>query len=187
MAISAFSSVKTRCEMTGTVTRTVSGLTNSISGAINSTTTNLLSTKPWSYGTGVDSGNQILTTAVSIAASGTNSFDLSGALTNIAGDSSATLSAVKAIMVELLTSAQDSTNGTACSSITIGADATNPWLAPFDAGTGTYTIKSGGRWFHEDPTAAGLAVTAGTGDILQIVNNDGAVAAYVRITILGLS
>lgn len=187
MSLGAFQSVKTQCQMTGTATRTVTGLTNTISGQLDSTATNALASKPWTYGTGVDSANQIVTTALSIAASGTNDLDLSGSLTNIVGDTTATLSAVKAIMVELINVAQDSTNGTACSSITIGADATNPWLAPFDAGTGTYTIKSGGRWFHEDPTAGGLPVTASTGDILQIVNNDAGVAAYVRVTIIGLS
>lgn len=185
MSLGAFSSLKTKCQITGTATRTVSGLTDTITGELDTTATNALSTKSWTYGTAASCVNQIVTTVVTPAASGTSNVDFTGSLTNIVGDATAAMSAVKAILVELISTDQDSTNGTACSSITIG-NGTNPWLAPF-GGTGTYTIKNGGRWFHEDPSAAGLAVTASTGDILKVLNNDGSNAAYVRITLLGLS
>jgi hypothetical protein len=86
-------------------------------------------------------------------------------------------------MIQLLSAAQDSVNGTACSSITLGAHATAPWIGgPFGA-TDTYKINNGGKWLHADFSAAGLAVVATTGDILKIVNNDGAVAAAYKLSV----
>lgn len=180
MAVASLETCITRHSIAVTASRTLTGA-NAIQGGID-----VAKSKTWALGTDVDQVNQPLVTTVSIAAGATNNFDLSGVMTNVVGDAAATLSAIKHILVELISTTQDSTNGTACSSITIGNHATAAWVGPFGA-TGTYTIVNGGYWAHEDPSAAGLAVTATTADILKIVNNDGAVAAYVRITILGES
>lgn len=128
-----------------------------------------------------------------IANSGNVNVDLSGVLTDILNQTAVVLARVKAIMVELLTSDTgksqistfDATNGTTCSSITLGNGA-NPWIAPF-GGTGVYTINNGGIWVHVDPTANGLPITAGTGDILKVLNNDGSNQASFRLTVFGSS
>lgn len=181
MAVSSLETCTTRHSISVVASRTITGGTNSIIGGID-----VSKSKTWTLGTAADQVNQPLITTLSIAGGATENFDLSGVLTNIVGDATAALSAIKHICIELISVAQDSTNGTACSSITIGNHATAAWIAPFGA-AGTYTIVNGGYWAHEDPSAAGVAVTATTADIIKIVNNDGAVAAYVRITILGES
>lgn len=178
-ALATVENLVTRVSVVGNATRTVSGLSNSIVGGVD-----IQKSKTWTLGTAVDTVSQILTTTLSIAASATNNFDLVASLTNVVGDSSATLTGIKFILVELLTSSQHA-SGTACTSITIGNHGSAAWVAPFGA-TGTYTIKSGGWWAHEDPTAAGVAITATTADLLKIVNDDATNAAFVRITVLGI-
>ncbi len=59
------------------------------------------------------------------------------------------------------------------------------WVAVSPNQTGIYTIKNGGMWSHVDKSAAGLVVTAATGDILKILNKDSVVAAAYRLTIIG--
>lgn len=179
-AVSSFESVRTAHSVGGTFARTLTGGTNPISGGID-----VQKSKTWALGTAVDQISQPLTTTLSIAGGATNNFDLSGVMTNVVGDALGTLTGIKHILVELISVAQDSVNGTACSGITIGNHATAAWIGPFGA-TGTYTIKNGGYLADENPTAAGWPVTATTADLLKIVNNDGAVAAFVRITILGI-
>lgn len=179
-AINTIESVRTTTGISGVFNRTLTGGTNDIKGEIA-----VSKSKSWTVGTAVDQISQALTTTVSIAGGATNNFDLVGNMTNVVGDASAPLTGIKSILIELINVAQDATNGTACTGITIGNHATAAWVAPFGA-TGTYVIKSGGYWHHEEPTAGGVAVTATTADILKIVNNDGAVAAYVRITIIGI-
>lgn len=68
--------------------------------------------------------------------------------------------------------------------LTIGAAAANGWIGPFGATTHTITLKPGGYWEVFDPSAAGYAVTAGTGDLLRITNAAGASAIY-RIIVIG--
>lgn len=179
-AVSSMESVRTSHQISGTFSRTLTGGTDPINGAVT-----VAKSKSWTLGTAADQVSQPITTTVAIAAGATSNLDLSGLLSNVVGDALATLSAIKHILIELISVAQDGTNGTACSGITIGNHATAAWVGPFGA-TGTYVIKNGGYWAHEEPTAAGVAVVATTADLIKIVNNDGAVAAFVRVTILGI-
>jgi hypothetical protein len=88
-------------------------------------------------------------------------------------------------MVELLSVAQDATNGTACSSVTLGNNVAHAWATgPFGA-TDTYTIKNGEKFVAVDERDVGFAV--GAADILKILNNDGVNAAAVRISIFGVA
>lgn len=180
-AVASMESTTTTAGVKGSFARQLTGGTNNITGAVEIT-----KTTTWAFGTGVTQFNQPLTTTVSIAGGATNNFDLASSLTNVVGDASATLTGIKHILIELISVAQDATNGTACTGITIGNHATAAWAAPFGA-TGTYAIKNGGYWAHEEPTAGGVVVTQTTADLIKIVNNDGAVAAYVRISVFGLS
>ena len=122
---------------------------------------------------------QVIMNSTSIAASGTNNFAMD-VITNLLGEATATVSAVKELWIELLTTTQG--GGANASSITMGDHATNAWAAILGA-TGTYDLASGGMWHHQDQSSAGLTVAAG--DKLKTVNNDGANAATVRVTVFG--
>ena len=125
-------------------------------------------------GTGASQGNAYYEDAFSIASAGTANYDLAGSLADPLNVTKV-FTAVKAIMV-----IADSTNTT---NLTIG-NGTNPLVGPFDDGTATVTLKPGGTFLITDPSAAGMAVAAGTGDVLKIVNGSGATATG-RICVIG--
>jgi hypothetical protein len=89
-------------------------------------------------------------------------------------------------MIELLSVAQDATNGTACTSITLGAAAAHPWVGGPFTGTDTYTIFNGGKWIHVSESNAAMAVSSGVSDQLKVVNNDGAHTAAYKISLFGV-
>lgn len=95
-----------------------------------------------------------------IAGSGTLSLDLSGGLTDAFGDA-ATFAKVKCVYIA-------NKNTTAGDSVKIGGDS-NAFLL-FDAANDVYELGPGGVFLVWEPCLAGLPVTAGTGDILKIVN-----------------
>ena len=145
----------------------------------------------WTFGT--TSGeycNQIVRGLLTITSSGTNNFVMSTCtIPNVIGTSSPTFSKVKEMIVELLSAGQltdAGAAGNAASSVSLGngAGAGQAWPGPF-GNTGVYTLNNGDKWHHVASEGGGVAVTAG--DNLKILNNDGALSAYVRITILGLA
>lgn len=125
-------------------------------------------------GAGANQANAIYIDAFSLADGASTSIDLAGSLTDPLNQTKV-FSAVKAIMIEA-----DAANTT---DLTIG-NGTNPFVGPFGAGAHTLTLKPGGIMMIANPTAAGWAVAAGTGDVLKIANGAGA-AATGRITIIG--
>ena len=111
MAISTFEALTTRLGVELTNAHRV--LTASVADLLASMSISRPTT--WSYGaSGADTVNQIATTIFTATKNTTTSLDLSGALTNVVGDSAATLTKIKWILIEYLTVAQDATNGTAC-------------------------------------------------------------------------
>jgi hypothetical protein len=99
--------------------------------------------------------------AVALTGSGSNNHDVAGSLADAFG---ATLSFVK---IKLLFIRNLST--TAGNTITVG-NATNPLLI-FGSATHTHTIGPDGMLLIWEPSLAGKAVTASTGDILKVANN----------------
>jgi hypothetical protein len=106
-----------------------------------------------------------------------------------------TLARVKAILIQLLSTSDDATNGTPASSVTINNTATNSLSAQthsgwFDNGAeGTtagskFTLHNGAALLYLDPGAAGITVDA-THKIINVVNNDSANPAAVQITVWG--
>jgi hypothetical protein len=76
---------------------------------------------------------------------------------------------------------------TQASSISIG-NATNPLLNWITPSTATKPVRNGGCLFdHAGSDATGYTVTAGSGDQLKILNNDGAKTASFRLCIMGCS
>lgn len=111
----------------------------------------------------------------SIADGGTLSIDLKGSLTDPAG-AAFTPAKLKALIIRA-----DPTNTT---NLTVGGDANH--VPVLSAGTTTFVLKPGGMFVFVDPSLAGVAVTAGTGDLVKIVNGAGA-AALVDVIIIGTS
>lgn len=127
-------------------------------------------------------GNEVVSFIQSIAAGGDVTLDLE-AVANIFG-TTVDLVRLKGVLIRLLSTTDDSTNGTAASSVTIGNATANQQTLWMDAATDTFTLKNGEFIAWATSQAAGLTVDATHSD-LKIVNNDGAVIAKVQITLFG--
>lgn len=146
-----------------------------------------------SYTFGTASGlyiNQVIVGTVTLAGGATTDYNVSTGLTlsNVVGATAPSLTVVKEFWLELLSAAQTDdagTAGSATSSITCGNDGGAPWDSGPLGATDTYKLLNGDKWIHVSNATAGMSVSSG--DILQIVNNDGAVAAKIRYTWLGLA
>lgn len=140
---------------------------------------------PWSFtftisyavGSGAGQVQEEAINIQTISASSNATINLQS-LTDILGTASVVLTKIKAWMFVLLSATQDSTNGTACSSVTFQGGASNPNTLSLAGTTPTYTINNGAVWKHADGGAAGVTVSAGACNI-KFVNNDGANAAAV--------
>jgi hypothetical protein len=113
----------------------------------------------------------------SIAASGTDDIDLSGALINKFGEA-VVFTAVKAIIIRAEVANVNN--------VVIGAGA-NPWIGLLNA-TGTITLKPGAGvliW-ADQASAAGYPVVAGTGDILRVANGGAGTAVLYDIAVVGI-
>jgi hypothetical protein len=138
-----------------------------------------------SLGSSADQFQEMISTIVSIAAAATANVDIATALTNVVNDLAVPVTKVVLWLVELLSTSDKDANGnvlgTACSGITIGNHATQPFQFGMSAAA-TDTIHNGDFRAGSDHSA-GLTVANGTVDTIKIVNNDAAVAAAVRITL----
>lgn len=111
----------------------------------------------------------------SITAAGNNDIDLAGVEADAFGDT-ITFTTIKGLIFEA-PSANDSF-------INVGGEPTNPFLGPFANGSDIIKVEPGGFIVLCNPTAAGWAVTAGTGDILRL-NNPGAITNILNVGIIG--
>ena len=126
-------------------------------------------------GTGALQANEQWHDKRTVAASATDQLDLSGSLTNAFGES-VEFTSIKAIQIKNV-----SGNG---ASITVGPPAVNGWVTLM-AASDVITLEDGAAMTISTPTAGGYAVAAGTGDLLDIVNLDGANAAEYEIVLIG--
>lgn len=129
-------------------------------------------------GTAGDTADLLYLAAPTITASGTLNLDLSGSLTTPFGDT-ITMVRVKTVFIKFATD-------NAATSITVG-NGTNPWQGWFGATTHTEKVFAQGVMLHHRPDSTGWLVTAGTGDVLKIVNDDASNAADLLIAIAGCS
>lgn len=138
---------------------------------------------PGAYLTGGTGAGQIDTfyaAAVTIAASGTATLDLSGSVTDGFGNSVALLH-VKGIM---LVAAAGNTND--CQ---IGPGASNPFAGPW-TGTTPLTAVSPGEtalWTKGNGSATGWAVVASTGDIIKLANSSSGTSVTCTVYVWGTS
>jgi len=127
-------------------------------------------------GTGAGKANKIYISYSTIAASGNVTFDLAGSLLDMFGNT-ITMTKVKVIYFELL-------NSTSASSVLIGAG-TNPMVNWVAAAGDAVRVRNGGFFLLSCSDATGYAVTAGTADVLRILNEDSSNIATYRVVILG--
>lgn len=130
-------------------------------------------------GTGADQCDMVFADTRTIAASGSESLDLAGGLTDAFG-ATMTFAEIVAIYVK---AAAANTND-----VVVGGAASNAYVGPFGDATDKVKVKPGGVLLIAGPNAAGLgAVTASTGDILQVANSGGSTGVTYDIIIVGRS
>jgi hypothetical protein len=131
----------------------------------------------FSDGTGAGQINQVFSDQRTLALGTNEDLDLAGTLVNALG-ATVTFTAIKGIFVSA-----DSGNG---DNIEVGGAATNTMINWVGDATDQVLIEPGGAFAIVTPSAAGYAVTAGTGDLLRITNADGAASATYNIVLLGI-
>lgn len=130
-------------------------------------------------GTGAGQANRVFSDRRSIAASSAEDLDLAGVLLDAFG---ATLTFVRIKGLYIAAAATNVNN------VVVGADATNPWATLLNA-TGTITLRPGAAFaaFAGAADGTGYAVTAGTGDLLQVANSGAGSAVEYDIFVVGAS
>lgn len=114
-----------------------------------------------------------------LAASATEDLDLAGVLTDVYG-TALTFVRIKGIFISA--SSANSNN------VVVGAAASNQWATLLNA-TGTITLRPGATFaaMSGSADATGMAVTAGTGDLLKVANSGAGSSVSYDIVIIGAS
>jgi len=127
-------------------------------------------------GTGANQANELFSDTRTLAASASENLDLAGVLTNAFG-TTITFTKVKAIIVA---AAPGNTND-----VLVGGAATNAFINWVGDATDTVKVKPGGMFVITAPDTNGLAVTAGTGDILKVANAGAGTSVTYDVIIIG--
>lgn len=127
-------------------------------------------------GVGANQANVIWTSSRTLATATTEDIDLAGGgLTDAFG---VAVAPVKLRAVVIVSTATNTTN------LTLFGDANS--VPILSTAATTTTLQPGGIYVMTWPATAGVAVTAGTGDIIQVANAAGATATY-KIIVIGTS
>ncbi|MBB2914856.1 hypothetical protein FHS43_006168 [Streptosporangium becharense] len=124
-------------------------------------------------GAGAGQANRLWSDTRTVGPSATDSIDLAGSLTDPFG-AALTFARIKAVLV-----AAALANVT---EVRVTRPASN--AVPLLSAAAYLPVKPGGVFLWFDPSAAGVPVTAGTGDLLDMVNS-GATAATYDVVIIG--
>ena len=127
-------------------------------------------------GTGKDQANNRFTDQRTLAASASESLDLSGVLTDAFG-AALTFTSIFAILVR---AAAGNVND-----VEVSCPAANGFVSPFLAASDGLKVKPGGLALLVAPNAAAFAVVAGTGDLLDITNGGAGTSVTYDIIIIG--
>lgn len=128
-------------------------------------------------GTGANQAQTVFSDQRTLAASTAEDLDLSGTLTDAFGATIA-FTKVKAICVK---AAAANTND-----VEVGGQATNGFSTIFSDASDVVLVKPGGMFALIAPDANGYAVTAGTGDLLQITNGGAGTSVTYDVVIVGV-
>lgn len=127
-------------------------------------------------GTGANQADRVFTDTRTVTSGSTDSLDVAGSLTDAFG-ATITMARLKGLYVKA--SALNTTD------LQVTRPASNG--VPFMAAAGdAHILKPGGVYFAAWPDATAIPVTAGTGDLINIVNGAGASAVY-DIVVVGAS
>lgn len=129
-------------------------------------------------------GDEFISYIISLAASANTTVDLTN-VTNIVQQSGVSFARIKGYMIRLLSTSDDSTNGTNCTSITVGAAASNMQNLELGGNTNTFTLGNGGCHQHFDPSAAGFSTVGASTKNIKFLNNDATNAAAIQLTVAG--
>jgi len=131
---------------------------------------------PFANGIGANKAEAIFHDTRTIAASSTDSLDLSGTLLDKFGTTVA-FTKIKGIVVS---AAPGNTND-----VQVQSSVTNGMVNMFLATSDGVVIQPGGVFALTNPTAGGYGVTIGTGDLLDIINSGAGTSVTYDIIILG--
>ncbi len=150
-------------------------------------TADLNPSKSISYktGTGASQGNDLLGTIVTVSNvvnMNTVTIDLTN-FTNVVGQTGS-FARIKSVYYQLLSVSDDSVNGTACSSVTIGAAISDPNPMFLSQGYYSFTLLNGDFVEWGTQSATGVLVQSNMKNI-TITNNDSSNPAAVVVCILG--
>jgi hypothetical protein len=129
-------------------------------------------------GTGANQSDQMWHDTRTIAASGTDSLDLAGSLSNGLG-ATVTFARVKTIVVF---AAAANTNN-----VVVGGAGSNTFINWVSDATDKIVIRPGGVFVLHSPDATAYAVAAGSADILQVANSSSGSTVTYDVIILGAS
>jgi len=135
--------------------------------------------KSWSLasGTGANQADKIFHDQRTLAASATEDLDLAGVLTDVFG-AALTFARIKAVLIHALPTNTNNVNVT--------RPATNGVPLFLAAGDGI-PVRPGGAFCWISPDATGVAVTAGTGDLLTLTNSGAGTSVVYDVIIIGAS
>lgn len=128
-------------------------------------------------GTGANQADLVFHDTRTLAASGTEDLDLAGVLSSALGVT-LTFARIKAVVIS---AASGNTN-----SVNVTRPATNGVPLFLAAGDGL-AVRPGGVFAWVAPDATGVAVTAGTGDLLTLTNSAGSTSVTYSVVIIGCS
>ena len=126
-------------------------------------------------GTGANQADSVYTATVTIAGGATQSIDLKGALVDALG---VAFTPAKLRLVKIVSRSSNTTN------LTLFGDVNS--VPILNTAATTTALTPGDIFFQTNRSAAGWTVTAGTGDIIKIVNAAGA-SAVVDVVFIGTS
>lgn len=164
--------------LNATISTAIEGLLNSVT-ALGSAEYKLAVSNVLKFldGTGAGQIDRVYHAQRTLAASGTEDLDFSGALTNpISG--SAVFARIKYILV---VAAAGNTNN-----VNVTRPAANGLPLFLAAGDGV-AVRPGGKFEHGVADAVGVVVTAGTGDLLTFTNSAGTTGVTYDVLVLGCS
>lgn len=129
-------------------------------------------------GTGAKQADKLFTDTRTLAASAQEDIDLAGALTDNFG---AAMSFAEVMAIYIKARAENTNN------VVVGGASSNAFAGPFADASDKIVLKPGASVLIKDETAAGWAVTAGTGDLLRIANSGSGTSVTYDIVIVGRS
>jgi len=128
-------------------------------------------------GTGAGQADLIWSDTVTIDPSDTEAIDLAGSLSGPLGG---TLTFAKLKMIVVAAAAGNTNN------VNVVSDTTNGPLLFLAKGDGI-PVKPGGLFVWFDPSAAGVPITAGTADLINLVNSAGGGTVTADVVVVGAS